>query len=144
MDIHNKHMRQICNAICNAIHTATDSSNRFKTNSQGTVWSYDDDNYEVWNFGFPPGIEEKVCIQACTCTCCGGYLVSFSNNIVPRNASCICEQRFLDESWKIERNRKYREMNNWDGFDEFVDVVLPEGAPDRLCEDVIGEIFSFL
>ena len=127
--------------ICAAIRLASASySVRFETTPQGTIDSYDDDTYEFWTFGFPTGMGEKLCIQSCTCTCCGNYLVSPMGDMLPKNVSCSCEHGFhnsVDE-------KKYKEMNKWDGFDAFVKVVLPEGGADYLCEDVIGEIMRFL
>lgn len=127
--------------ICAAIRLASASySVRFETTPQGTIDSYDDDTYEFWTFGFPTGMGEKLCIQSCTCTCCGNYLVSPMGDSVPNTASCNCEHGFhnsVDE-------KKYKEMNKWDGFDAFINVVLPEGGADYLCEDVIGEIMRFL
>lgn len=127
--------------ICAAIRLASSSySVRFETTPQGTIESYDDDTYEFWTFGFPTGMGEKLCIQSCTCTCCGNYLVSPMGDMLPKNVSCNCEHGFhnsVDE-------KKYKEMNKWDGFDAFVQTVLPEGGADYLCEDVIGEIMRFL
>jgi hypothetical protein len=136
--------QQICAAIRVA---AASSSNRFETESPVTVIdSYDDETYEFWSFGFPIGMGEKLSIQSCTCTCCGNYLVSPMGNLVSKSALCSCEHGFRDsaENEKKEKKQRCNEMTKWDGFDAFVKVVLPEGAPDRLCEDVIGEIMRFL
>jgi len=134
--------------ICSAIRLASASySVRFETTPQGVVESYDDDTYEFWTFGFPTGMGEKLCIQSCTCTCCGNYLVSPMGHMLPKTVTCSCEDRLSSvgiEFEKIEQTGKYKEMNKWDGFDAFVDVVLPEGGADYLCEDVIGEIMRFL
>ena len=69
-------------------------------------------------------------------------------DMLPKNVSCSCEHGFPEiiEFDKIQQKQtgKYKEMNKWDGFDAFINVVLPEDAPDRLCEDVIGEIMRFL
>ena len=131
--------------ICAAIRIAAASSARFETEPQGTIESYDDDTYEFWSFGFPRGMGETMCIQSCTCVCCGNYLVSPLGDMLPKSVSCNCEHRFHD-SVKIEQEqtRKYKEMNKWDGFDAFVDVVLPVDGADYLCEDVVGEIMRFL
>jgi len=134
--------------ICAAIRLASASSTRFETTSQGVVESYDDDTYEFWSFGFPRGMGEKLCIQSCTCVCCGNYLVSPMGDMLPKTVSCSCEHGFPDtiEFEKIQQKQteKYKEMNKWDGFDAFVKVVLPEGGADYLCEDVVGEIMRFL
>jgi hypothetical protein len=131
--------------ICAAIRLAAASSTRFETEPQGTIESYDDDTYEFWSFGFPTGMGETMCIQSCTCVCCGNYLVSPMGDSVPKSASCSCEHGFPDIiEFEQKETGKYKEMNKWDGFDAFVEVVLPEGASDRLCEDVIGEIMRFL
>ena len=131
--------------ICKTIRIAAASSSRFETTPQGTIESYDDDTYEFWSFGFPRGMGETMCIQSCTCTSCGNYLVSPMGQMLPKSASCNCEHRFHDSvEIEQEQTRKYKEMNKWDGFDAFVDVVLPEGGADYLCEDVVGEIMRFL
>ena len=134
--------------ICAAIRLAAASSSRFETTPQGTIESYDDDTYEFWSFGFPREMGEKLRIQSCTCVCCGNYLVSPMGDMLPKNVSCNCEHGFPDiiefEKIQQKQTKKYKEMNKWDGFDAFVDVVLPEGGPDYLCEDVVGEIMRFL
>jgi hypothetical protein len=138
--------------ICTAIRVAAASSGtRFETKSHVTVIdSYDDNTYEFWSFGFPRGMGEKLRIQSCNCTSCGNYyyLVSPMGDMLPKNVSCSCEHGFSDiiEFKKIQQKQteKYKEMNKWDGFDAFINVVLPEGGRDYLCEDVIGEIMRFL
>ena len=143
--LHNTQTQQICAAI----RLAAASSTRFETTPQGTVIdSYDDDTYEFWSFGFPRGMGEKLCIQSCTCVCCGNYLISPISDMLPKTVSCNCEHGFPDiiEFEKIQQKQteKYKEMNKWDGFDAFVEMMLPEGERDRLCEDVVGEIMRFL
>lgn len=131
--------------ICKTIRIAAASSSRFETTPQGTIDSYDDETYEFWTFGFPTGMGETMCIQSCTCTCCGNYLVSPLGGLLPKSVSCSCAHGFPDSvELEQKQTRKYKEMNKWDGFDAFVDVVLPEGGADYLCEDVIGEIMRFL
>jgi len=128
--------------ICTAIRLASASSTRFETTPQGVVESYDDDTYEFWSFGFPRGMGERLCIQSCTCVCCGNYLVSPMGNLVSKSALCRCEYGFNSNSGN--KCGKYKEMNKWDGFDAFVEMMLPDGERDRLCEDVVGEIMRFL
>jgi len=136
--------------ICAAIRLAAASSARFETDPQGTtIDSYDDDTYEFWSFGFPTGMGETMYIQSCTCTFCGNYLVSPMGDMLPKSVSCSCENGFFrdsaeNEKKEKEQTEKYKEMNKWDGFDAFVNVVLPEGGADYLCEDVVGEIMRFL
>jgi hypothetical protein len=127
--------------ICIAIRIAAASSDRFEPQSPVTVIdSYDDESYEFWSFGFPTGMGEKLSIQSCTCTCCGNYLVSPIGELLAKSASCSCEHGFNSE----DKCGKYKEMNKWDGFDAFVEMMLPDGERDRLCEDVVGEIMRFL
>ncbi len=134
--LHNIQTQQICTAI----RIAAASSDRFETEPQGTIESYDDESYEFWSFGFPTGMGENLSIQSCTCTSCGNYLVSPIGELLAKSASCSCEHAFNSEN----KCGKYKEMNKWDGFDAFINVVLPKGGADYLCEDVIGEIMRFL
>ena len=142
---HKIQTKQICAAIrlaaASSARLAGASSDHFESDSPVTVIdSYDDDTYEFWSFGFPAGMGEKLCIQSCTCTFCGNYLVSPIGELMAKSASCSCEHGFNSGN----KCGKYKEMNKWDGFDAFVQTVLPEGGADYLCEDVVGEIMRFL
>ena len=147
--LHKTQTQQICSAIRLA---SASSSVRFETESPVTVIdSYDDESYEFWTFSFPTGMGETMFIQSCTCIPCGNYLISPIGELVSKSALCNCDHGFFRdtaENGKSKKEKKqtgkYKEMNKWDGFDAFVEVVLPEGASDRLCEDVIGEIMRFL
>ena len=82
-----------------------------------------------------------------------------------QNARCMCSHDLDDEDTnEINRTKartKNELMNNYDAFDAFVMEMLPQDRvitqdpithrisifqeyPDRLCEDVIGEISRFL
>jgi len=142
---HKIQTQQICVAIrlaaASSARLAGASSDHFEPDSPVTVIdSYDDDTYEFWSFGFPAGMGEKLCIQSCTCVCCGNYLISPMGDMLPKNVSCSCEHGFNS----VDKCGKYEEMNKWDGFDAFVEMMLPDGERDRLCEDVVGEIMRFL
>jgi len=142
MELHKKQTLQICKTI----RIASVSSFRCNLEPLETIPSYEDDDYEFWSFEFSEGMGETLSLQSCICVSCGEYLVSSKGDILPRNAKCSCEHGFDKNSGcgKIEKNKKYIEMTNWDNFDAFVKAVLPEGGADYLCEDVIGEIMRFL
>lgn len=125
----------------------------------------EDDTYEYWSFGFTDNMGEKLQLQAVTCLTCGDYILDSVGIPSCQNARCMCPHD-LDEEDTNENNRakaiaKNELMNNYDAFDAFVMEMLPQDRvitqdpitqkisifqdyPDRLCEDVIGEISRFL
>jgi len=124
----------------------------------------DEDTYEYWSFGFTENVGEKLQLQAVTCLTCGSYILDSKGIPSCQNARCMCPH-FLDEDPTYEENKAKRRaknelMNNYDAFDVFVMEMLPDQVitrdpitkqisifqdyPDRLCEDVIGEISRFL
>ena len=142
--IHCVNTEQICGLI------------RLAAASSGVIYLHDivpgddveiEETYEIWSFGFQESMGETLQIQAVTCLCCGNYMLLSTGNNIPYNAYCQCRNKYEIEESAIENKRKEgrRElMNDYDAFNEFVGLVLPVGAPDRLCEDVIGEISRFL
>ena len=142
--IHSTHMEQICRLIILA------DTSRFGMNlhdvAPGDVKV--EKTYEHWGFGFEELMGETLQIQAVTCLCCGNYMLSSKGSCIHNNAYCNCP--FVYEGDETVKNRKIKKkmgfdlMNDYDAFDEFIGMVLPEGAADRLCEDVIGEISRFL
>ena len=142
--------------------------NRYGLNNNDIVgWGpndEDEDTYEYWSFGFTDNIGEKLQLQAVTCLTCGDYILDSVGIPKCHNARCMCSHDLDDEDTN-ENNRtrartKNELMNNYDAFDAFVMEMLPDQLitkdpithrisifqeyPDRLCEDVIGEISRFL
>lgn len=143
--------------------------NRFGLNNNDIVgWDTsndeDEDTYEFWSFGFTENVGEKLQLQAVTCLTCGDYILDSEGVPNCQNARCMCPHE-LDDEATYEKNRadakaKNELMNNYDAFDVFVMEMLPDRLishdpvtqkisifqdyPDRLCEDVIGEISRFL
>ena len=145
--------------------------NRFGLNNNDIVgwgvdpsWWLEEDTYEFWSFGFVDNIGEKLQLQAVTCLTCGDYILDSEGVPKCQNARCMCPHE-LDDEATYEKNRadakaKNELMNNYDAFDVFVMEMLPDRLisqdpvtqkisifqdyPDRLCEDVIGEISRFL
>lgn len=124
----------------------------------------DEDTYEYWSFGFVDNLGEKLQLQAVTCLTCGDYILDSRGLPKCQNARCMCPHE-LDDEAMYEKNRadakaKNELMNDYVAFDVFVMEMLPEQVitrdpltqkisifqdyPDRLCEDVIGEISRFL
>ena len=125
----------------------------------------DEDTYEYWSFGFTENVGEKLQLQAVTCLTCGSYILDSKGIPSCQNARCMCPH-FLDDDPtyqedKAKKRAKNELMNNYDAFDVFVMEMLPQDRvitqdpitqkisifqdyPDRLCEDVIGEISRFL
>jgi hypothetical protein len=124
----------------------------------------DEDTYEYWSFGFTENVGEKLQIQAVTCLTCGDYILDSIGLPKCQNARCMCPHE-LDDEATYEQNRadakaKNELINNYYAFDVFVMEMLPDRLisqdpvtkkisifqdyPDRLCEDVIGEISRFL
>jgi hypothetical protein len=141
--IHCENMEQICGLIRLAAAT---SGVRYGMNLHDVVPG-EEETYEYWRFLFPDSMGETLHLQSVTCLCCGNYMLCSTGNNIPYNAYCQCRNKYEIEESAIENKRKEgrRElMNDYDAFNEFVGLVLPVGAPDRLCEDVIGEISRFL
>ena len=124
----------------------------------------DEDTYEYWSFGFTENVGEKLQLQAVTCLTCGSYILDSKGIPSCQNARCNCPH-FLDDDPTYQEDKakaraKNELMNNYDAFDVFVMEMLPDQLitqdpitkkisifqdyPDRLCEDVIGEISRFL
>ena len=146
MNEHAANTQQICKLIRLAAASCT---NRFGTSSQKDFVEGDLEQYEIWTFGFSSSSDEKLLLQSVTCLLCGDYLCSSAvGATIHLNAKCKCCNEYESEKAVENKKKMKREriamMNNYDSFDAFVKVVLPEGAPDRLCEDVIGEISRFL
>jgi len=151
--IHCENTEQICGLIRLA---AASSGVRYGMNLHDVVPGDDveiEETYEIWSFGFhwsfgfQDTMGETLQIQAVTCLCCGNFMLCSTGTNIPYNAYCQCRNKYEIEESAIENKIKEgrRElMNDYDAFNEFVGLVLPVGAPDRLCEDVIGEISRFL
>ena len=143
--IHCAHMKQICGLI----RLATAESIRFEINMHDVAHG-EEEPYEYWKFSFPYWkTSETLNLLSATCLCCGNYLCSSKAN--RKHAQCLCPYEYESDeavetrrNREIERNLGFALMNDYDAFGEFVDLLLPVGAPDRLCEDVIGEISRFL
>lgn len=142
--------------------------NRFGLNNNdinnNTQDEEEDDTYEYWSFGFTENVGEKLQIQAVTCLTCGSYILDSKGIPSCQNARCMCPHDLDDEETNENNRAKARAknelMNNYDAFDVFVMEMLPDQLitqdpitqkisifqdyPDRLCEDVIGEISRFL
>lgn len=132
-----------------------------------------DDTYEYWSFGFVDDMGENLQLQAVTCLTCGDYILDAIGIPKCNNARCKCPHELDDIDYEddvaMKHNRRaavdkkfltYELMNNYDAFDAFVMKMLPDQLitqdpitqkisifqdyPDRLCEDVIGEISRFL
>jgi hypothetical protein len=140
--IHCENTEQICRLIRLAAAT---SGVRYGMNLHDVVPG-EEETYEYWRFLFPDSMGETLHLQSVTCLCCGNYLCSTEAN--GKHAKCLCPDEYdNDEAVKnreIERKLGFALMDDYDAFNEFVGLVLPDGAPDRLCEDVIGEISRFL
>jgi hypothetical protein len=141
--------------------------NRFGLNNNyinNNTQDDDEDTYEYWSFGFTENVGEKLQIQAVTCLTCGDYILDSIGLPKCQNARCMCPHE-LDDEATYEQNRadakaKNELINNYYAFDMFVMEMLPDRLisqdpftqkisifqdyPDRLCEDVIGEISRFL
>jgi hypothetical protein len=154
--------------ICQLVRQAG-NVNRYGLNNHDIVgWDTpndeDEDTYEYWSFGFKDNIGEKLQIQAVTCLKCGDYILDSKGVPKCQNARCMCNHE-LDDEATYEKNRadakaKNELINNYYAFDVFVMEMLPDQIitqdpdtqkisifqdyPDRLCEDVIGEISRFL
>lgn len=147
--IHCTHTEQICVLIRLAAAT---SGVRYGMNLHDVVPGDDveiEETYDYWSFLFPDSMGETLHLQAVTCLCCGNYMLcSKGYDIIHNNAYCHCHNGYeIEEAATEAKNKKksgFALMNDYDAFDVFVGLVLPEGAPDRLCEDVIGEISRFL
>lgn len=124
----------------------------------------DEETYDHWAFGFCDyDSAETLQLQACSCSRCGNYIVASQNKLcVQIKCRCPCVFDDEDEVDKIrfDKNTTNKLMNEYDAFDAFVMEMLPDQLitqdpvtqkisifqdyPDRLCEDVIGEISRFL
>jgi hypothetical protein len=124
----------------------------------------DEDTYEYWSFGFTGIVGEKLQLQAVTCLTCGHYILDSKGVPSCQNARCNCPHELDDDNMDQQNRAKVKAknelMNNYDAFDAFVMEMLPDQLiyqdpitqkisvfqdyPDRLCEDVIGEISRFL
>jgi len=84
-------------------------------------------------------------LQATNCSRCGNYKCISSSIAIHKNSKCECPWEFDDGSAHRTRQLElYKSMDKFDSFDPFIKLMLPEGKNDRLCEDVIGEIFRYL
>ena len=124
----------------------------------------DEDTYEYWSFGFTGIVGEKLQLQAVTCLTCGHYILDSKGVPSCQNARCNCPHELdgdnMDQQNRAKVKAKNELMNNYDAFDAFVMEMLPDQLiyqdpitqkisvfqdyPNRLCEDVIGEISRFL
>ena len=125
-----------------------------------------EETYDHWMFGFREYDSiETLQLQACSCSRCGNYIKQqCCVELMNTNIICRCPCIFDDES-EVEKNNYEKKktndlMNVYDAFNAFVMEMLPDRLisqdpvtqkisifqdyPDRLCEDVIGEISRFL
>jgi len=129
--------------ICNKIRLSIKISTGIESGIPGDYGGDDEESAEHWSFEIPDTIQ----LQAITCVCCGDYVCS-AKNILHKNTTCKCRSEF-DTDEDVKKNKKnkkmeYERMNDYAALETFIGEVLPEGARDRLCEDVIGEISRFL
>lgn len=100
----------------------------------------EDDNH--WWFG---ATDNSVQIQGINCVTCGNYLESCSMNKIPKKIECECEREWYVKSKYLNYNNCLVDrMKTYEGMDAFVGILNPVEGKERLCEDVVGEIFSYL
>lgn len=97
---------------------------------------------EHWGFRSNDG---SVQLQAINCGVCGNYKL----NHVPLTDKNRCECCFKSNNKSNNKPNNYNKelitkMKVYEGMDAFIDIVNPEGEKDLLCEDVVGEIFTYL
>ena len=77
------------------------------------------------------------------CESCGNFIATLSKNPVGLHAACECN--LIAQQFQKERVLGvYKEMNVYDSCDAFIEIMLPVGKSDLLCEDVIGVVFSYI
>lgn len=157
----------ICRLVLIAGHSRRLWLNNYTYASEGTDGDGKvyEETYDHWTFGFSNyDSEETLQIQACSCSRCGNYIVAATTRKLHTNIKCMCPCVFDDEDEvekiRFDKNTTNKMMNEYDAFDAFVMEMLPDRLitqdpitqkisifqdyPDRLCEDVIGEISRFL
>ena len=95
------------------------------------------DDEEHWGFGTA---DNTIQMQATNCCKCGNYRY-ISNKYKKITNKIVCECQCSATNYNKDLVSK---MRIYEGMDEFIDIVNPEGDKDRLCEDVVGEIFAYL
>ena len=156
-------------SICKLVRKGGNGNNRYSFNNNvynGDETDEDDNNCEYWSFGFMDEEEgdENLQMQCVTCLKCGNYILCSAGIPNCENVRCKCPYD-LDDKATYDKNmvaarEKNELMNKYVAFDAFVMEMLPEQVimkdpdtqkisifqdyPDRLCEDVIGEISRFL
>jgi len=98
------------------------------------------DSEEHWGFRSNDG---SVQLQAINCVVCGNY--KRNGNQLADKIRCEC---CFDPNNKGDTKNYNKElitkMKVYEGMDAFIDIVNPDGYKDLLCEDVVGEIFTYL
>ncbi len=96
------------------------------------------DDEEHWGFGTA---DNTIQMQGVNCCRCGNFkMISNINQTLPDKIACECD----DVTAKYYNKDLVTKMQIYEGMEEFIGIVNPEGGKDRLCEDVVGEIFAYL
>jgi hypothetical protein len=111
--------------------------------------SRDDDTDEYWVFG----VINDVSISSVNCCKCGNYKCSLTFQKIPDNMYCECTVNHSDNSMRVLDGddpitnfaaERSKEMAKFESIEAFINEMTPPNERDRLCEDVVGVIISFL
>ena len=95
------------------------------------------DHEEHWGFG---SADNVIQMQGVNCCMCGNYkFISHHSTQLPDKIACECSCSATNYNKDL-----ITKMKIYEGMEEFIGIVNPEGGKDRLCEDVVGEIFAYL
>jgi hypothetical protein len=95
------------------------------------------DDEEHWSFGTA---DNTIQMQGVNCCTCGNFkFISHINRTIPDKIACECS------CYATNYNKDLiTKMQIYERMEEFIGIVNPEGGKDRLCEDVVGDIFAYL
>lgn len=94
------------------------------------------DDEEHWGFG---SADNVIQMQGVNCCRCGNFKLVSNNFTLPDKTACECNSATANYNKDL-----VTKMKIYEGMEEFIGIVNPEGGKDRLCEDVVGEIFTYL
>ena len=127
--------------------------NNLIVNHANTRRTRDDDTDEYWVFHVHDNATRVVSILSVNCCKCGNYKCSLTFQKIPDHMYCECTVDHSDNSVRVQDGdepitnfaaERSKEMAKFESIEAFINVATPPNERDRLCEDVVGVIISFL